>query len=222
MWSFRSKWLIRAGLGWHVFGGVLSRVTLKERLQSWDEGQHVWIRGEADLDPWFSTFLFVCTILFYFLGDLCGWEKKSYLLKICIHQVRKRKEEKEKGESEKEGAWKTIESKHQDGHSLASIRPKSFHCLGSDLLYMSEVLDSLSVFVQWPLFQEMGRGPSTITPRTQSRHMLVGREKGGMGEALVVQVAVATLAGMGNRWEDVISWSLCIPQASGGEGRLSR
>lgn len=92
---------MRAGLGWHVFGGVLSRETVRERLQCWDERQHIWIRREADLDPWFSTFPFVCTILFYFLGDLCGWEKKNYLLKICIHQGRKRKERRKRRRRER-------------------------------------------------------------------------------------------------------------------------
>ena len=78
--------------------------------------------------------------------------KKNYLLKICIHQARKRKERRKRrrreGKSEKEGAWKTAESKPQDGHSLLSIRPRSFRRLDSDLLFMRELLDSLSVFMQ--------------------------------------------------------------------------
>ena len=32
---------------------------------------------------------------------MCGWEKKNYLLKICIHQLRKRKERKKRRRREK-------------------------------------------------------------------------------------------------------------------------
>ena len=118
---------MRAGLGWHRVQQHSVPRNCKRKVTMSEVRQHMWIRREADLDPWFSSFPFVCTILFYFLGDLCSWVKKNDLLKIYIHQVRKRKERRRRErKSEKEGAWKTAESKHKDGHSLLSIRPKSF------------------------------------------------------------------------------------------------
>lgn len=46
--------------------------------------------------------------------------------------------------------------------------------------------------------------------------MLVGREKGRMGEALVVQVTAAKSAGMGTLWTGTTSFS--IPQSPWSEG----
>lgn len=63
----------------------------------------------------------------------------------------------------------------------------------------------------------MGRGLSTITQRTRSRHMLVGKEKGRRGEALTVQVATGAggdAADRQDRWSQHVTQAVA-PQSEG-------